>query len=112
MEKLFSLKFNTIKARVQITVLALFALIFIAFTLTIHYGEKSAISRIEEEKLREMGYRYSINIKSQMESALSLSKSLAYTVQGMKAGGVSDRKLFTEELKKYWKKTARYLEYG
>lgn len=97
---MFSLKFNTIKARVQITVLALFALIFIAFTLTIYYGEKSAISRIEEEKLREMGYRYSINIKSQMESALSLSKSLAYTVQGMKAGGVSDRKLFTEELKK------------
>ena len=89
-----------IKEKLQITVLALFALIFIAFTLTIHYWEESAISRIEEEKLREMGYRYSINIKSQMESVLSLSKSLAYTVQGMKAGGVSDRKLFTEELKK------------
>jgi len=112
MEKLFSLKFNTIKARVQITVLALFTLIFIAFTLTIYYKEKSVISRMEEEKLREMGYRYSTNIKSKLESVHSFSESLAYTVQKMKAVGVSDRKLFTEELKKYWKKTAIYLEYG
>lgn len=104
---MFNLKFNSIKTRFQITVLVLFTLIFVVFAATIYYEEKKAISRIEEEKLRDMGYKYSISIKTQMESSLSLSKSIAYTIQGIKAGGVIDRKVVIEELRKILEENER-----
>jgi methyl-accepting chemotaxis protein len=90
----------SIKARLQIIVISLFVFIFTIFTITTYIEEKKVIGKIEEERLKELGYKYSSNIKSQMENSLSISKSIAYTIQGMKAGGVVDRKVVTDELKK------------
>lgn len=77
-----------IKSRLQIIVISLFMIIFTVFAITTYIEEKKVIGKIEEERLKELGYKYSSNIKSQMENALSISKSISYTIQGMKAGGV------------------------
>ena len=90
----------SIKARLQIIVISLFVVIFTTFAVTTYIEEKKVIGKIEEERLKELGYKYSSNIKSQMENSLSISKSIAYTIQGMKTGGGVDRKVVTDEWKK------------
>ena len=89
-----------IKEKLQIIVISLFTLIFTVFTLTIYLEEKKAIEKIEKEKLQDLGYKYSTNIKSEMEKALETSKSISNIVSAMKIAEITDRKVVIENIKR------------
>ena len=97
---MISKKKSGIREELQMIVMVLFTVIFSIFALTVYLEEKKTIERVETEKLKAMGYKYASNIKAEMENALSVSKMLAYTVEGMKSGGVTDRSILSGEIKK------------
>ena len=97
---MISKKKSGIREELQMIVMVLFTVIFSIFALTVYLEEKKTIERVETEKLKAMGYKYASNIKAEMENALYVSKMLAYTVEGMKAGGVTDRTILSGEIKK------------